>query len=127
MARKIKDLPLHFQKGKLEFDKLIRIYWSNKLDSSGKADETPENLALLYLLMEQNVKYMENHMVNAGNKLLEKMEEVKNTTIMLPEYGKKVFYDEEAKWLYIEDMTEAEWKKYDEQSNKKFLEEKGRK
>lgn len=120
-GRKIKSLPLHFQKGKVEFDKLIRIFWSNKLDESGKIKDTPENLALLYALMVENVKYMENHLTSIGDKVLSKMEDIGKKTILLPEYGKKIFYDEEAKWLYIDDMDNEEWRIYDEDSNKEFL------
>jgi hypothetical protein len=121
MARKVKDLPLHFQKGKLEFDKLIRIFWSNKLDSNGRPDETPENIALLYILMVENVKYMENHLTAIGDRVLAKMEQVGKDKILLPEYGQKLFFDKEAQWLYAEPITDVEWKEYDEQCNKDFL------
>lgn len=126
MKRKVKDLPKHFVKGKAEIDRLLRVYWANKLNENKQADETPENLALLFIMVEELTKYMDIHLTSVGNKLLEKMESNGNFSISLADYGKKVFWDKEAQWLYIEDMNEADWKKFDEDSNKLYLEKKER-
>lgn len=124
MKRKVKDLPKHFVKGKAEIDRLLRVYWSNKLNEKQQANETPENLALLFVLVEELTKYIDIHLTSVGNKLLEKMETLNKFSIPLPEYGKKVFWDKEAQWLYIEDMDDEDWRKYDEECNKAYLESK---
>lgn len=124
MSRKVKDLPQHFKRAKIEYDRLMNLFWSNRLNDKGKRDESLENVALLYAICQEFMKYSENHFHSVGNSLLEIMNENETNKVVLAEYGKKVFFDEEASWLYIEDLSESEWKEYDMNCNKQFLEKK---
>jgi len=121
MSRRVKDLPKHFVKAKVEVDKLMNLYWSNKLNSSGKRDETIENVALLYIMLQELSQFTEHHFFNQGNQLLEMMDQLKQDKVTLAEYGKTIDFDKEANWLYIRDMDSSEWKSYDEECNNKFL------
>lgn len=111
MTRKVKELPKHYHKAKVEFDRLSNLFWANKLNDKGTKNETLENVALLYLLMQEFMVFSETNFHNAGNKLLEMLGDKKE--VYLPEFGKVVRFDEEAQWIFTEDMTSSEWKEYD--------------
>lgn len=111
MNRKVKDLPKHFHKAKIEFDRLSNLFWSTRLNEKGTRIETVENTALLYLLTKEYMAFAETNFNNAGTKLLEIMGNKKE--VYLPEFGKVIRFDEEAQWIFVEDMNSDEWREYD--------------
>lgn len=120
--RKIKDLPKHFQKNKVEISRAIRTYWSNKLNENGQKNETTNNIALLYIQLEELQSYIETEFCNLGSMLLEKMHEENMNKVILGEFGEVLEYDDEAKWIYRRNLNDSEWKEYDDACNKKYLE-----
>jgi len=118
MVRKTKDLPKHFQKAKVEFDKLLNTFWFTR-QIDGKRDESKENLALLYSLIEEYNAFVQKHFFLIGEKLLETLE--KDKIAYNYDYNIAIEYDSEAKWLFKREITAQEWREYDAKCNEDFL------
>lgn len=121
MSRKVKDIPKHFNIAKREIEKLLNTFWFSRKKDDGSRDESIENIALLYIMLKELTEFTEEHQYSIGEKLLSKMEESNNSTAMLYDYGKVVYFDSEANWLYTRDIDSQEWYDYDMKCNKEHL------
>jgi hypothetical protein len=119
--RKVFDLPNTMVPVKKELDRVLNVFWANKKDDKGCIVKTEENLALLYALGEEFKAFTDIKIAEVGETLLEELYRNKNTIVLLPKYGKKVFYDEEANWLFTEVMSNDDWGNADKKSNTDFL------
>ena len=115
MARIVENLPDNFRIVKQEIEKKFMVrYWMSK-------ERTVENYALLKLLLDNLQKFVEGLLVPVEQKIIDLMTEQKVNTVILGQYGKKLFYDEEANWLYPDEMTPDDWRKYDQECNAEYL------
>ena len=121
MKRTVKDLPKTFHPVKVEFERLLNLFWSTKL-KDGKRNETKENLTLLYVLAQEYQKFVELQVCALGDKVLEAMHESSVYKVFLYDFGKKLFWDDEARWLFLDDLNSDEWRDYDSKCNKEYLE-----
>lgn len=123
MPRKVLNLPENFKPIKIDFEKLLRLYWNIKKNQGEENTnpETLENLTILYAQITSLLKFFEGHLLITGDKLLEKLNENNTNVVTLPMYGKKLEYDTEASWLFLEDMSQEDWIKFDGEDNEKYL------
>jgi len=122
MGRILKELPKFFNRAKIEYERLINLFWCSRLTEDKKRDETPENIGLFYLLSQEFMNFAENHFHNTGEKILQLMEKNNTDKVYLYDYGKVIRHDKEAQWLFIEDISQSEWKDYDINSSVSFSE-----
>lgn len=125
MARTVKETPRLFATTLVEYEQRQRLYWANKLDEKGERVLTNENIALLYVMKKKLEDAIEEDVIKAETELLQRKGD-DDWQIPLPEYGKKVVFDKEAMNIFIEDMNEKDFKKYDEKCNEKYLASKGK-
>lgn len=125
MARTVKETPRLFATTLVEYEQRQRLYWANKLDEKGERVLTDENIALLYVMKKKLEDAIEEDVIKAETELLQRKGD-DDWQIPLPEYGKKVVFDKEAMNIFIEDMNEKDFKKYDEKCNEKYLASKGK-
>ena len=72
---------------------------------------TLENLALLYCLIAEFENYLNTQESGIVEQFKTLMDEKNEYEVLLGTYGKKVFYDKDANWFFIEEMTDSDWKK----------------
>ena len=120
MARTIKETPRLFATTLVEYEQRQRLYWASKLDEKGERVLTDENIALLYVMKKRLEDTIEEDVIKAETELLQRMGD-QDWQIVLPEYGKKVVFDKEAMNIFIDDMNEKDFKKYDEKCNEKYV------
>jgi len=117
MGRLLKDLPKTFNKAKAEYDRLVNLFWCTRLNDEKKRVESIENVGLMYILNQEFMNFAEVNFHKTGEKILEIMELNKTKELFLYDYGKVIRFDEEAQWLFIEDISQSEWKEYDIKSS----------
>ena len=129
-GREIETLPRNFQPLKNEFQKLENMFLARNKVLVKKHDETwlqdeyendDKSYALLWVLMQELRAFFDMKEGEIIEKLIEKMGDKKE--VFLKEYGKKVFYDPEAKWFFQEDISKKEWQMLDKEDNEKYLAE----
>lgn len=125
--REVLALPKTFQSSKLSLEQDLRRYWGSRVEykedsTQASKVETRENLGLLYILLTEYLAQIENTVFTIGDKLLNSMEGESQVTF--PLYGKKIQFDNEANWLFIKDMDDNDWYKFDMESNEKFVKSK---
>ncbi len=126
MGRLIKDIPKLLNKAKAEYDRLVNLYWCTRLDENKKRIEDDNNVGLMYILNHEFMKFAETNFYKTGEKILEIMQTKNINKIYLYEYGKVIRFDEEAQWLFVEDISQAEWKEYDINCSINYVEKKGK-
>jgi len=124
MARAIKELPKLFYSVWEEFQQRQNMFWASRRTPDGIKLKTPENLALMYLMKKKLRDDLEEDLIKLETELLQAHED-KDWNILLPEFGKVVLYDKDAMMIFIDDMNASDYKKFDEESNKKYLEKHG--
>lgn len=95
-------IPRNFTQTKNQVEKDTIRYFLNK----DKND--PEVQAEFYMMLKELQAFVETKVANVEERMMETLEE---EPIFLPEHRKKVFYDSEAKWIFVEDMTPSDSKK----------------
>ena len=121
-GRIIQELPKTFYNAKREFEKTF-IFQTSKAKNEDKKEELNNYSVLFGLIQEYNAflsKYEEQITVH----IKDLMDEENTHKILLGEYGKKLTWDDEAKWMYFEDMDKNDWNEFDKICNKKYLNEK---
>ena len=114
MARLFKKVPNPFLKIKLDFEKRCRRYWLNR-------DKTLEERALYKIVVEQFIEELSKSILEYEQELADELLSKDKKYVLLGEYGKKVEYDEEAKWINIKEMNGDDFLEYDRACNAKFL------
>ncbi len=124
MGRLLKDIPKIFNRAKAEYDRLVNLFWCTRLDENKKRIENAENLGLHYVLNQEFLSFAQLNFEKTGEKILEYMEKNNTKEIFLYDYGKVIKFDDEAQWLFVEDISQAEWKNYDLTSSENYVESK---
>lgn len=124
MGRLIKDIPKTFNKVKSEYDRLTNLYWCSKLNDNNERINSPENIGLMHILNQELMNFAEINFHKTGEKILDLMKEKNIDKIYLYEYGKVIRFDEEAQWLFVEDISQSEWKEYDLACSASYVESK---
>lgn len=141
MEREVENLPSTFNSVKREFEKWFTLYKGrNEVIEKEVKDENngltikeekhyfkTETWAELWLMIKELQQFLYNKESEVIEKLSEKFEEEKINKICLPKYGKKVEFDDEAKWYFDKDMNKSDWKEYDDKCNKEFLKKRNKK
>jgi hypothetical protein len=122
MNKRVKELPLNFFPLKKEVQKVENTFWYTKNRLNNGKDTDEKDLALFYVLLSEFVAFTESKQMNCGEKLLTLLGNEKSWKVLLGEFGKKVEYNIESRWIEVLDMTEKDWIEYDEDCNKKYLE-----
>lgn len=131
-TRDVESLPKNFNLVKKEFEKQKNIFLAKNcyyeenqnprtFDVERKQFFTLENLALLYCLIAEFENYLNTQESGIVEQFKTLMDEKNEYEVLLGTYGKKVFYDKDANWFFIEEMTDSDWKKWDKKSNEEFL------
>lgn len=120
--RNIKELPKTFRRAKVEYEHLVNVFWSQRLGENNQRIETKENIGLMFLLVQDFLRFSEFQFENIGNKILEIFEKENTDTIYLYEFGKVIRFDKEAQWFITEDISESEWRKYDLECSRNYAE-----
>lgn len=118
-GRIIQELPKTFYNAKREFEKTF-IFQTSKAKNEDKKEELNNYSVLFGLIQEYNTflsKYEEQITVH----IKDLMDEENTHKILLGEYGKKLTWDDEAKWMYFEDMDKNDWNEFDKICNEKYL------
>jgi len=124
MGRFLKDVPRVFNRAKAEYDRLVNLFWCTRLDENKKRIENKENLGLIFILNKEFMNFAETNFNNSGDKILEYMDKNNTKELFLYDYGKVIRFDEEAQWLFIEDISQSEWKQYDLTCSENYVESK---
>jgi hypothetical protein len=106
-------------KQEIEHKYLIR-FWLGK-------ERNLENYATLKFVLENLQKFVEGLLVSVEQKILDLMKEKDTNVVILGQYGKKVFFDEEAEWLYSDDMSPEDWRQFDKKCNIEYTDALNRK
>lgn len=100
----LKKTPKNFQKTKVQFERDVLRYFYKKdqkdVDIQGE----------FYFLLKEMQAFIENHVIQQEQTLVDNFDLLKKP-IYLNDYKKKIFYDEEADWLYIDEMTQEDFRK----------------
>lgn len=118
-GRIIQELPKTFYNAKREFEKTF-TFQTSKAKNEDKKEELNNYSVLFGLIQEYNaflLKYEEQITVH----IKDLMDEENTHKILLGEYGKKLTWDDEAKWMYFEDMNKNDWNEFDKICNEKYL------
>lgn len=107
-------LPRILQVAKNEFEKNMRRYWHNR-------EQNEENTLILYIQLNEFHKFIEKTLLKLGQNIFLDMKDKDEFVQYLSEYGKKVFYDEDANWLNIDDMTTEDYVITSKRNNAKKL------
>ena len=121
-GRIIQELPKSFYNAKREFEKAFTFAIA-KAKNEDKNKEL-DNYAVLFSLIQEFNNFLFKYEEEVSVALKDRMDELNKYKVLLNEYGKKVFYDDEASWLFISDMNKKDWVEFDEKCNKEFLENK---
>lgn len=119
-GRIIQELPKSFYGAKREFEKVFTFAIA-KAKNEDKNKEL-DNYAVLFSLIQEFNNFLFKYEEEVSVALKDRMDELNKYKVLLNEYGKKVFYDDEASWLFINDMNKKDWLEFDEKCNKEFLE-----
>jgi hypothetical protein len=114
MIKKNKPEVPHLINAEKEFLKCLKRYWYSREDNE-------ENKNLLYLMLMNFNKFIEEHILELGQKIFLDMEKKEEFINYVSEFGKKIFYDIEAEWLFIEDMNTDDYAITTKRDNIKFL------
>ena len=124
--RTFKAMPKHFYPLISELSRLETLFWASHKDIEGNVVRDDANYALLYSLLTEVGNTITEHTAKIGEVLINKYGDTSDWQVTIPEYGKKVVYDEVAKWLFLEQMSGDDFKVYDEECNRKFFEKKNK-
>lgn len=133
--RVVEELPKTFNSTKREFEKWFTLYkGKNEIVEKEVKDQNngltiteekryfkTETWAELWLMIKEFEKFLYEKESEVIEKLSEKFDEEKINYILLPKYGKKVEFDNEANWYYDKEMDKKDWKEFDDKCNAEYL------
>ncbi|MDA3856638.1 MAG: hypothetical protein PF569_10370 [Candidatus Woesearchaeota archaeon] len=106
----LKEVPKYFAKSKRQMEKDIIRYFYNK----EQTDKIVQGE--FYMLLKEMQGYIDRLVVEQEQALVDDFNIVENT-IYLNDYKKKIFYDDEAKWIFISDMNSKDFRKMVDERN----------
>ena len=121
-GRIIEELPKSFYTAKKEFEKVF-TFQTSKAKNENKKEEL-KNYAVLFGLIQEYNAFLSKYEEKIAVHLKDLMDEVKDIKVLLADYGKKLEWDNDAQWLYFSEMENKDWREFDKESNKEFLEKK---
>ena len=121
----MKELPKSFYGAKREFEKAFNFAIS-KAKNEDKNKEL-ENYSLMFLLIQEFNNFLFKYEEEVSVALKDRMDELNKYKVCLDEYGKKVFYDEEASWLFINDMNKKDYDEVTKIQNEEYLKKRSEK
>lgn len=83
--------------------------------------------ALFWVLMKEFEKFYNENEAMLIESLVAKMEDKGLSQVVLPDYGIKVVWDDEAKWFFQKEMTKEDWAEYDKKCNAELKKKKAEK
>lgn len=113
----MKELPTPLLNVKKEYEKMIKRYWHVR------QEKTEEDKVLLWCALQNLMEFLDNEAIKLGQEVFNDMKDKKEFTFYLDEYGQKVYYDLEAKWLKLEEMDADDMLITTRRDNAKFYEE----
>jgi hypothetical protein len=108
------SLPDAFLPAKQMFKKVVARYWFQR-------DKTVKELALFSYILNNFSTFLENEIVQYEQELYNAMENEDNFIALLDMYGKKVIYDDEAKWYQYLDMSVEDYLTITSEKNVEML------
>lgn len=131
-SREIEQLPRNFEVLKKEFQKVKNMYFARntvteqvKTEAENGRDEYKKTLpieafALFWVLLQEFEKFLNANEAEIAEKLFGLIKEKGLKQVVLPKYGIKVVFDEEAQWFFQNEMTKEDWAEYDKKCNSNF-------
>jgi len=100
----LKELPKSFHKTKREFEK-DKLRFFAKKDRESKIVQGE-----YYLLLKEMQAYIDKEVISQEQNLIDNFDLLEQE-VYLNKYKKKVLFDKEADWVYIDDMTSKDFRK----------------
>jgi len=100
----IKDLPKSFHKTKREFEKDCLRYFAKK----DRGDKTIQGE--FYVLLKEVQTFIDNAVLEQEQCLVDEFE-ILEKPIYLNDYKKKIIFDRDASWIYIDKMTSTDFRR----------------
>ena len=113
------DIPKTFYSAKREFEKQFNFALA-KSKNDDKEKEL-ENYAVLFGLIQEFNNFLSKYEEEITIGIKDRMDELIQYKVYLSEYGKKLEWDEDAKWMYISKMNNKDKQELTEKQNKEFL------
>lgn len=121
-GRIIQELPKTFYNVKRKFEKTF-TFQTSKAKNEDKKEEL-NNYSVLFGLIQEYNAFLSKYEEQIAVHIKDLMDEENTYKILLSEYGKKLIWDDEAKWMYFEDMNKNDWNEFDKMCNEKYLNKK---
>ena len=115
----MKELPKTFYNAKREFEKSFNFAISKAKDEN--KDKELENYAVLFALIQEFNNFLFKYEEEISVALKDRMDDLKKYKVFLSDFEKKVYYDDEASWLFVSDMNSKDHNELTKIQNEEFL------
>lgn len=121
-GRCIEELPKNFTASKKEFDKMFNFMIA-KIKEKCKDDKKSEleEYGVMFALIQEFHLFIDKYEEQISVHMKDLMDDLNKYKVFLARYGKKIEFDKNASWFYIDDLSKSDWLEFDKKSNEEFL------
>lgn len=127
-GRFIEELPKNFTASKKEFDRMFNFMIA-KIKEKCNDDKKSEleEYGVLFSLIQEFHLFIDKYEEQVTVHMKDLMDDLNEYKVLIAKYGKKVEFDKEASWFYLDDLSKSDWIDFDKKCNEEFLKKQNQK